>query len=239
MVQPKQRESTGRHAVLVAAGILLTRLIGFARQRIFSRYFGLSDAADAFNIYTGFQGNHVSSLQLLRLIPGYPGTFVDFQADAVTRAMDKVTTQSLALQDISGCRVHLTGADPVLHSVSCSSLRFQDSFVPAANPRRRAPHMHSATEVAAVVAEYSTEVQHDQLVFPDSARRRTRMRQRRPRACRNNGLERLRRSPFSAHSVDDLSGDIKFGDSGPDQTDRFVHDFRSQAGSVSHPVDFE
>ena len=49
MAQTKQRESTGRHAVLVAAGILLTRLIGFVRQRIFSRYFGLSDAADAFN----------------------------------------------------------------------------------------------------------------------------------------------------------------------------------------------
>ena len=49
MAQTKQRESTGGHAVLVAAGILLTRLIGFARQRIFSRYFGLSDTADAFN----------------------------------------------------------------------------------------------------------------------------------------------------------------------------------------------
>jgi putative peptidoglycan lipid II flippase len=47
--QTKQRESTGRHAVLVSTGILLTRLIGFARQRIFSRYFGLSDTADAFN----------------------------------------------------------------------------------------------------------------------------------------------------------------------------------------------
>jgi putative peptidoglycan lipid II flippase len=47
--EPKQRESTGRHAALVSAGILLTRLIGFVRQRIFSRYFGLSDVADAFN----------------------------------------------------------------------------------------------------------------------------------------------------------------------------------------------
>jgi putative peptidoglycan lipid II flippase len=49
VAQSKQRESTGRHAVLVSTGILLTRLIGFARQRIFSRYFGLSDVADAFN----------------------------------------------------------------------------------------------------------------------------------------------------------------------------------------------
>ncbi|HUI56040.1 MAG TPA: murein biosynthesis integral membrane protein MurJ [Bryobacteraceae bacterium] len=49
MARPAQHESTGRHAFLVAAGIFLTRIIGFVRQRIFSRYFGLSDAADAFN----------------------------------------------------------------------------------------------------------------------------------------------------------------------------------------------
>src|SRR5436190_11061847 len=42
------RESTGRHAFLVAAGILLSRIMGLVRQRIFNHYFGLSDAADAF-----------------------------------------------------------------------------------------------------------------------------------------------------------------------------------------------
>lgn len=37
--------------VLVAAGILLSRLAGLARQRIFAHYFGLvSEAADAFNV---------------------------------------------------------------------------------------------------------------------------------------------------------------------------------------------
>jgi putative peptidoglycan lipid II flippase len=41
-------ERTGRHAALIAAGILLTRLLGLVRQRVFSRYFGLGDAADAF-----------------------------------------------------------------------------------------------------------------------------------------------------------------------------------------------
>ena len=48
MAQTKQHESTGRHAVLVSSGILITRLIGLLRQRIFSRYFGLSYVADAF-----------------------------------------------------------------------------------------------------------------------------------------------------------------------------------------------
>lgn len=41
-------ERTGRHAFLVGSGILLSRLVGLVRQRVFSYYFGLSDAADAF-----------------------------------------------------------------------------------------------------------------------------------------------------------------------------------------------
>jgi putative peptidoglycan lipid II flippase len=45
-----KEESTGRHAFLVAAGILLSRILGLVRQHVFSHYFGLkSDAADAFN----------------------------------------------------------------------------------------------------------------------------------------------------------------------------------------------
>src|ERR1700729_548244 len=50
LVERAKRESTGRLAFLVAAGILLSRLIGLVRLRVFSHYFGLrSDSADAFN----------------------------------------------------------------------------------------------------------------------------------------------------------------------------------------------
>lgn len=41
--------SGGRHAFLVAAGILLSRIAGLVRQRVFAHYFGQSDAGDAFN----------------------------------------------------------------------------------------------------------------------------------------------------------------------------------------------
>src|SRR5262245_4039057 len=34
---------------MVAAGILLSRIIGLVRNRVFAHYFGTSDAADAFN----------------------------------------------------------------------------------------------------------------------------------------------------------------------------------------------
>jgi len=37
-----------RHASLVATGILLSRIAGLVRDRVFAHYFGISDAADAF-----------------------------------------------------------------------------------------------------------------------------------------------------------------------------------------------
>ena len=41
--------STGRSAVFVGAGILISRLVGLARQRIFAHYFGSSGEGDAFS----------------------------------------------------------------------------------------------------------------------------------------------------------------------------------------------
>lgn len=43
---PDKRAS---HAFLVASGILLSRLAGLIRTRVFAHYFGSTDAADAFN----------------------------------------------------------------------------------------------------------------------------------------------------------------------------------------------
>jgi putative peptidoglycan lipid II flippase len=48
VAQTQQRETSGRHAFLVAAGILISRIMGLVRQRVFNSYFGLGDAADAF-----------------------------------------------------------------------------------------------------------------------------------------------------------------------------------------------
>src|ERR1041385_7899881 len=42
-------ESTSKHAFLVGAGILISRIIGVIRQRVFAHYLGTSDAAGAFS----------------------------------------------------------------------------------------------------------------------------------------------------------------------------------------------
>lgn len=48
IVERGERESTGKSAFLVGAGILISRIIGVIRQRVFAYYFGNSLAADAF-----------------------------------------------------------------------------------------------------------------------------------------------------------------------------------------------
>jgi putative peptidoglycan lipid II flippase len=45
----KMVKSTGRSAFLVGAGILISRIVGLVRQRVFAHYFGLSAAGDAFS----------------------------------------------------------------------------------------------------------------------------------------------------------------------------------------------
>lgn len=45
----RQADRSAGHAVLVAAGILLSRMAGLVRQTAFAHYFGTSEAADAFN----------------------------------------------------------------------------------------------------------------------------------------------------------------------------------------------
>src|SRR5690242_14445340 len=47
------KENTGRNAFLVASGILISRIVGLIRQRVFSHYFGQLDEADAF--YAAFK----------------------------------------------------------------------------------------------------------------------------------------------------------------------------------------
>jgi putative peptidoglycan lipid II flippase len=48
-VERSERESTAKSAFMVGGGILISRIIGVVRQRVFAHYLGISDAAGAFN----------------------------------------------------------------------------------------------------------------------------------------------------------------------------------------------
>jgi putative peptidoglycan lipid II flippase len=90
--QPESRES-GRSAFLVGTGILLSRLAGLVRDRVFAHFFGNSDAADAFraafripNFLQNLFGEGVLSASF---IPVYAGLLArkDRRADAVAGAI--------------------------------------------------------------------------------------------------------------------------------------------------------
>ncbi len=83
-----------RHASLVAAGILLSRIAGLVRDRVFAHYFGISDAADAFkaalripNFRQNLFGEGVLSASFIPVYAGLLAKDKRDQADDVAAAV--------------------------------------------------------------------------------------------------------------------------------------------------------
>ncbi|MDT7541954.1 MAG: putative peptidoglycan lipid flippase [Acidobacteriota bacterium] len=90
----QQDASTNRHAFLVMAGILLSRIVGLVRQRITAHYFGTTDVGDAFSIalrIPNFLQNLFGEGALsASFIPVYAGLLAheeEEEADHVARAV--------------------------------------------------------------------------------------------------------------------------------------------------------
>src|ERR1700676_3487946 len=152
--------------------------------------------------------------------------------------MYKITPQTLALQKASRRRIHRTGGHASSYGGSRGALRLQDRLVPPADSCWRPPHVNGTCEVATIAAQYSTEVQHDQLISPDLAGRWTRVRQRGAGSRCHNRFEGLPGGSLAPHSVTDLGGQVEFGHTGPHEAHCLFHDLRSEFGSVPNPVNF-
>lgn len=83
-----------RHASLVAAGILLSRIAGLVRDRVFAHYFGISDAADAFkaalripNFLQNLFGEGVLSASFIPVYAGLLAKEEREQADDIAAAV--------------------------------------------------------------------------------------------------------------------------------------------------------
>ena len=88
------RTSRTGPAALVAAGILLSRVIGLARERVFGFYFGVTDEADAFraafripNLLQNLFGEGVLSASF---IPVYASLIADEEREQATRVAGAV-----------------------------------------------------------------------------------------------------------------------------------------------------
>jgi putative peptidoglycan lipid II flippase len=92
--QTPARSAQTRHAALVAAGILLSRIVGLVRERVFGFYFGVTDEADAFraafripNLLQNLFGEGVLSASF---IPVYASLIADDDREEATRVAGAV-----------------------------------------------------------------------------------------------------------------------------------------------------
>ena len=92
--KPIQGADTSRHATLVATGILLSRIAGLVRDRVFAHYFGNSDAADAFraafripNFLQNLFGEGVLSASFIPVYANLLAREAEGEADRVASAV--------------------------------------------------------------------------------------------------------------------------------------------------------
>src|SRR2546423_13600047 len=89
-------ESTGRHAFMVGAGILISRIIGVIRQRVFAHYLGFSDAAGAFSaafrIPNFLQNVFGEGALSASFIPVYANLLARGEKEEAARVADAVLT---------------------------------------------------------------------------------------------------------------------------------------------------
>jgi putative peptidoglycan lipid II flippase len=101
-----------RHASLVAAGILLSRIAGLVRDRVFAHYFGISDAADAFkaalripNFLQNLFGEGVLSASFIPVYAGLLAKEERKQADDVAAAVFCLLSLVISLLVLAGVLV--------------------------------------------------------------------------------------------------------------------------------------
>src|SRR5271165_3349512 len=123
------------------------------------------NATDAVHIYTRFYGNHISRFQSNRLAVGDPRRLVHLQPQAVARAVHEIFFKPVLLQDFPGRCVHFPAGDSGIHCGYRSLVGLLHRPVPSPDSVRCPAHVDRACNVAAIVGEYSTQVQHHQLIF--------------------------------------------------------------------------
>ncbi|MDX6711740.1 MAG: putative peptidoglycan lipid flippase [Blastocatellia bacterium] len=92
----KRSESTSSHAFLVGSGILLSRIVGLVRQRVFAYYFGTSAAKDAFDaafkIPNFLQNVFGEGALSASFIPVYANLLAEGDEEEATRVAGAVLT---------------------------------------------------------------------------------------------------------------------------------------------------
>jgi putative peptidoglycan lipid II flippase len=115
----KHQRDSSRNAFLVGAGILLSRLIGMVREWTFARYFGNSDAADAFkaalkipNLLQNLFGEGALSASFIPVYSRLLAAHDDAEANRVARVIGSILSLLMCILVLIG-----TAATPFLIDV--------------------------------------------------------------------------------------------------------------------------
>ena len=108
-MQSRHRQGSGKNAVLVGAGIFLSRVLGIVRERVFAYYFGSSEAADAFkaalkipNLLQNLFGEGALSASFIPVYAGLVGAKNKEQADETARAAASILSLVMAFLVLAG-----------------------------------------------------------------------------------------------------------------------------------------
>src|SRR5271155_563772 len=149
-----------------------------------------------------------------------------------------MAVETITRQNIARRRVHVPATRSVLNRRDGRRLRLQYPPVPAAYARRRPANEVRSGYVAAIVGEYSTQVQYHQRIFPQAFASCAGMRQSGPFTERHDGLERCSGSPTLLHLVLDLRGHLNFPYTRLQHASRGLHHLTRKEGRATHGRQF-
>jgi hypothetical protein len=169
-----------------------------------------ANASDARYVNSWFDRNHVPWNQDVLLSTRHPWIFVHFQAESVSGAVHEIMVKAVARQNPSGGGVDISTPGAGLRSGYRGRLRFLDSAIPPPHAHRSASDEDSSRNITAIVAEYNTQVQYHQFIFPQAFFCGPRMRVCRTSAEGHYTFERRTRSSPAPHLIFNLGGDLDF-----------------------------
>jgi hypothetical protein len=116
------------------------------------------DAPNTFEVHARFYRNHISWFESSCLVSRYSGLFMYFQSQTMTCTVHEPRFQPVLLQDVSHGGIHIPAGNASLHRRYPGFLCFLYCPVPAPNSLRRPSHVDRSRHIAAIVAEYNTQV---------------------------------------------------------------------------------
>lgn len=162
---------------------------------------------------------------------------MDLEAQAMSGAVNKPASQPCLFKDTPGGRVDLALGSTWQECSFRRLLRFPDRAIPAAHPRGSTTQKDGTCQVAAIVVEYSTQVEDDQFIFPEYLGARPSMGQSRSTARSNNGVKRRAARALPPHTVLDLSDQLKLSLAGLDKGQDLFKSRQSQLSRLAHSSD--